>query len=156
MLCKNRYTTTALKKYFLVKIDEMNGQCFKKQLIFLRVRMLFCYQAIRCSQIMSGQSFHMKYTFFSFLLFLIFKGSLHSIPSPSSAKKIQIMDGKVCLRCKGKTLLQLGIVNKLLKTKSLLTSPSNSNKHSHQQFEFSLEVKVLGSKPGYLLKYFQL
>ena len=30
---------------------------------------------------------------------------------------------KVCLRCKGKTLL--GIVNKLLKTKRLLTSPSN-------------------------------
>jgi hypothetical protein len=29
------------------------------------------------------------------------------------------MGGKVCLRCKGKTLL--GIVNKLLKTKSLLT-----------------------------------
>ena len=37
--------------------------------------------------------------------------------------QIQIMDGKVCLRCKGKTLL--GVVNKLLKTKSLLTSPSN-------------------------------
>jgi hypothetical protein len=51
----------------------------------------------------------------------ILKGSLDSIPSPSV--KIQIMDGKVCLRYKGKTLL--GIVNKLLKTKSLLTSPSN-------------------------------
>ena len=51
----------------------------------------------------------------------ILKGSLDSIPSPSV--KIQIMDGKVCLRCKGKTLL--GIVNKLLKTKSLLTSHSN-------------------------------
>ena len=35
------------------------------------------------------------------------------IPSPSV--KIQIMGGKVCLRCKGKTLL--GVVNKLLKTK---------------------------------------
>ena len=35
----------------------------------------------------------------------------------------RIMGGKVCLRCKSKTLL--GIVNKLLKTKSLLTSPSN-------------------------------
>ena len=31
------------------------------------------------------------------------KGSLDSIPSPSV--KIQIMGGKVCLRCKGKTLL---------------------------------------------------
>ena len=51
----------------------------------------------------------------------ILKGSLDLIPSPSM--KIQIMGGKVCLRCKGKTLL--GIVNKLLKTKSLLTSPSN-------------------------------
>ena len=37
--------------------------------------------------------------------------------------KIQIMGGKVCLRCKGKTLL--GDVNKLLKTKSLFTTPSN-------------------------------
>ena len=51
------------------------------------------------------------------------KGSLDSIPSPSLSVKIQIMRRKVCLRCEGKTLL--GIVNKLLKTKSLLTSPSN-------------------------------
>ena len=42
----------------------------------------------------------------------ILKGSLDLIPSPSA--KIQIMGGKVCLRCKGKTLL--GVVNKLLKT----------------------------------------
>ena len=47
----------------------------------------------------------------------ILKGSLDSIPSPSV--KIQIMGGKVCLRCKGKTLL--GVANKLL----MLTSPSN-------------------------------
>ena len=53
----------------------------------------------------------------------ILKGSPVLIPSPSSSVKIQIIDGKVCLRCKGKTLL--GIVNKLLKTKGLLTSPSN-------------------------------
>ena len=53
----------------------------------------------------------------------ILKGSLDSIPSHSLSVKIQIVSGKVCLRCKGKTLL--GIVNKLLKTKSLLKSPSN-------------------------------
>ena len=53
----------------------------------------------------------------------ILKGSLDSIPSPSPSLKIQIMGGKVCSRCKGKTLL--GVVNKLLKTKSLLTSSSN-------------------------------
>ena len=51
----------------------------------------------------------------------ILKGSLDLIPSPSA--KIQIMGGKVCLRCEGKILL--GVVNKLMKTKSLLTSPSN-------------------------------
>ena len=50
----------------------------------------------------------------------ILKGSLDSIQSPSV--KIQTMGGKVCLRCKGKTLLD--VVNKLLETKSLLTSPS--------------------------------
>ena len=43
----------------------------------------------------------------------ILKGSLDLIPSPSV--KIQIMAGKVCLRCKGKTLL--GVVNKLSETK---------------------------------------
>ena len=53
----------------------------------------------------------------------ILKGSLDLIPSPSPSVKIQIMGGKVCLKCKGKTLL--GLVNKLLKTKSLLTSPIN-------------------------------
>ena len=53
----------------------------------------------------------------------ILKGSLVLIPSPSPSVKIQILDGIVCLRCEGKTLL--GNVNKHLKTKSLLTSPSN-------------------------------
>ena len=51
----------------------------------------------------------------------ILKGSLDLIPSPSV--KIQIMGGKVCLRVKVKTLL--GIVNKLVVFKSLLTTPSN-------------------------------
>ena len=53
----------------------------------------------------------------------ILKGSLDSIPSPSPSVKIQIMGGKVGLRCKGKTLL--GVVNKLFCTKCLLTTPSN-------------------------------
>ena len=47
----------------------------------------------------------------------ILKGNLDSIPFPS------IMYRKVCLRCKGITLL--GFVNKVLKTKNVLTSPSN-------------------------------
>jgi hypothetical protein len=51
----------------------------------------------------------------------ILKGSLDLIPSPSV--KIQIMGGKVYFKCKSKTLM--GDVNKLLKTKSLLTSRSN-------------------------------
>ena len=54
---------------------------------------------------------------------LILKGSLDAISSPTPSLKIQIMCGKVCLRGKGKSLL--GIVNKLLRTTSLLTSPSN-------------------------------
>ena len=47
------------------------------------------------------------------------EGILDSILSPSPSVNIQIMGGKVCLRCKGKIVLS--IVNKLLKTKSLLT-----------------------------------
>ena len=53
----------------------------------------------------------------------ILKDSLDLIPSPSPSVKIQIIGGKVCMRCKGKTLL--GVVDKLLKTKRLLSSPSN-------------------------------
>ena len=56
----------------------------------------------------------------------ILKGSLDLIQSPSLSVKIQIMSGKVYLRCRGKILLaMLGAVNKILKTKSLLSSPSN-------------------------------
>ena len=53
----------------------------------------------------------------------ILKGSLDSIPPPSPLVKIQIMDKKVCLRHKSKTLL--GIVNKFFVFKSLLTTSSN-------------------------------
>ena len=58
----------------------------------------------------------------------ILRGSLDSITSPSTSVKIQSMGGKICLRSKGKTLL--GIVNELLHTKSLLTSPSNVLRYS--------------------------
>ena len=53
----------------------------------------------------------------------ILKGSLDSIPSPLPSAKIQIMGGKVCLMCEGKTLV--GVVNKLLKTRILLKLPCN-------------------------------
>ena len=53
----------------------------------------------------------------------ILNSNLGSIPSLLPSVKIQIMSGKVCLRCKGKP--SPGVVNRLLKTKSLLTSPSN-------------------------------
>ena len=49
----------------------------------------------------------------------ILKGSLDLILSPSTSGRIQIMG----LSCKGRSLLVF--VNKLLKTKSLLISPSN-------------------------------
>ena len=49
----------------------------------------------------------------------ILKSSLYLIPSPSNSVKIQIVGGKICLRCKGKILL--GVVNKLVVFKSLLT-----------------------------------
>ena len=51
------------------------------------------------------------------------KGSLDLIPLPLPSVKIQIMGRKVCFRCKGKTML--GIVNKLLKSKCLVTSHCN-------------------------------
>jgi hypothetical protein len=48
----------------------------------------------------------------------ILKGSLYSIPSPSTSMKIQIMDGKVCLRCKGKTFL--GFVKQTFENKKFV------------------------------------
>ena len=64
----------------------------------------------------------------------ILKDSLNSFSSHSL--KIQIMDGRVCLRCEGKTLH--GVVNKLLTIKSFLTSSSNILPYylSRQWFEF--------------------
>ena len=47
----------------------------------------------------------------------ILKGSLHANPSPSPSVKIQIMGGRVCLRCEGKTLL--GVVNKVFVTPAI-------------------------------------
>ena len=67
---------------------------------------------LRIIQLMQMVSFEGKVEIF-------LKGSLDLIPSPSPWVKIQIMGGKVCLMCKDKTLL--GIVNKLLRRKSLLT-----------------------------------
>ena len=53
-----------------------------------------------------------RWNFISCKVERILEGSLDLILSPSPLVKIQIMGGKVCLRCKGKTML--GIVNKLL------------------------------------------
>ena len=50
------------------------------------------------------------------------KGSLELIPSPSLSVKIQIMDGKVCFRCKSKTLLKYGFCKKYLDRYEPLTS----------------------------------
>ena len=47
------------------------------------------------------------YYFFQYKVEKILKGSLDLIPSPLPSVKIQTMVGKVCLRCKGKTLLGL-------------------------------------------------
>ena len=82
----------------------------------------------------------------------ILKDSLDLIPSLSPSVKIQIMGGKVCLRCKGKTLL--GLVNKIFLFKSFLTILSNVLPlHLKQTF---LKVKVMEMNPDYLLKSFLL
>ena len=55
----------------------------------------------------------------------ILKGSLDSILSLLPSVKIQIMGGKVCLRCKSKALLGNGHCQQIFKIKSLLTMYSN-------------------------------
>ena len=78
----------------------------------------FYLPEILCRGRVNGSRFIRLYLF---KVEIFLKGSLDSISSPSV--KILIMGGKVSLRCKVKILL--GVVNKVLKTKSLLTSPSN-------------------------------
>ena len=60
----------------------------------------------------------------------IWEDSLDLISSSSPLVKIQIWAGSF-LRCKGKTLL--GVVNKLLRTRILLTSPINVLPHYLKQ-----------------------
>ena len=64
---------------------------------------------------------------------------------------------EVWLRCRGKTLL--GVVNKHLKTKSLLTSPSNAlSYYLKKTFPPTIWIfpEVMGSNPGYPVKSFLL
>ena len=75
----------------------------------------------------------MKKTIFMFLKVILiqildrlesfFKDNLDVIPSTPPSVKIQIMGGKVCLRCKVKTLL--GDVSQFFVFKSLLTMRSD-------------------------------
>ena len=73
------------------------------------------YQCSVCRRTMETEKQHAGHRYFFTKVEKILKGTLVSIPSPSPSVKIQTIGRKVCLRCKGKTLL--GIVNKLLKTK---------------------------------------
>ena len=91
----------------------------------------------------------------------ILKVSLDLTPSPTPSVKFQIMGGKGSLRCKVKT--SLGVVNKLLKTMSLLTSPSNnlpcfalSIQVNFPANNLNFRLKWRWSNPGYLLKSFLL
>ena len=113
-----------------------------KCIIFLENRM---FQSI-------GKEKRKNYRFFVIKVEKILKGSLNSF-SPSL--KIQIMSGKVCLKCEGRTLL--GVVNKLFKIRSLLTIPCNVLPlHLKQTFRpyFEFSLKVIGSNASYFLKNF--
>ena len=111
---------------------ETNWYCaflfiFAPKVALLRVNLSFLdfqtKSCVRAALIRSIKVMWVGRVFFcdSFKVENISKGSLDSIPLPSPSVKIQIMGWKICLRCKGKTLL--GVVHKLLKTKSLLTTP---------------------------------
>ena len=87
----------------------------------------------------------------------ILKGCQNSISSPSPSLKIQIMCGKVCLRCKGKTLLA-GCCQQTFERKTFVDNGQQcfafylSSKLSRLQYEFSLKGKVMELNAGYLLK----
>ena len=84
------------------------------------------------------------------------KGSLDLDPITFTFSENLIMSRKVCLRCEGKTLL--GIVNKHLKTKSLLTSPRNvlplvnfpaNNLNFHWRWRWWDQIKATFLNPFY-------
>ena len=83
--------------------------------------MLVCFKLLENSK--AVRLYHWKIIIYVLKVEKILKGSLDLIPSPSPSVNIQIMGGKVCLRCKGKTLL--GDVTKLFVFKNLLTMPGN-------------------------------
>ena len=114
--CSRSTVHTSLMRNF-----SRTGRSKKNVFNYLFYRILLCSKVMRVGRDTSFDSFIQNISKNQNKKYL--KGSLDLIPSPSPSVKIQIMGGKVCLRCKGKTLL--GFVNKLLKTKSLLTSPSN-------------------------------
>ena len=66
----------------------------------------------------------------------ILKGSMDSIPSPSPSVKIQIMGGKVYLRCKGKTLL--GIVKNFLFSKVFWQHPAMFYLHASSKISLPI------------------
>ena len=82
----------------------------------------------------------------------ILKSSLDSIPTPLPSVKIQIMGGKVCLGCKGKTLL--GVVNKHFVFKSLLTSPSNVLPYYPNNLNFNLRWRWWDRIQAIFLNFF--
>ena len=83
----------------------------------------------------------------------ILNGCLDWIPSLSPSVKIQIMGGKVCLRCKGKILL--AIINKLLKKKFVDITQQCFALLPQLNFPAN-NLKVMGLNPGYLFKSFLL
>ena len=56
----------------------------------------------------------------------ILKGNLDLIPSPSPSVEIQIMAGKVCFRCKGKTLLSVDIIQQCFALSPQVNYPTNN------------------------------
>ena len=61
----------------------------------------------------------------------ILKGSLNSIISPSPSVKTEIMGGKICLRCKGETLLGIGTKKFVNNTQQCFAFMSQANLPNH-------------------------
>ena len=119
--------------FFLLK-EEKNHGCktmspFKRKIrkykLFRQLLFVKSYLNFRAPKVVDAK-YLVQYTLCLCKVEKILKDCLDSVPSLSPTVKIQTMGRKVCLRCKCKTFLG---INKLLKTKSLLTSPSNALPH---------------------------
>ena len=104
------FTTTHLANAIYTSTQKFLNRHFVIILVFLISPSYtrssdFSFSNWESGEILASVNFILGLDLRTYKVEKILKGSLDSIPSPTPSVRIQIMSGKVFLRCKGKTLL---------------------------------------------------